>query len=61
MSAQIIPLAWCWRVRWADEDGNERITLVPPCEKHIARISVAVHYPQFYEFVGEPQRVVRKA
>lgn len=53
-------LPWAWKVRWEDVEGRDRASFVRgPCEPHVARLAVASYNEDFYEFIGEPVKVVK--
>ncbi len=55
-------LPWAWKIVWVDVSGRKRTSLVRgPCPVHIARLAVGSTQDDFYEFLGEPERVVRRA
>lgn len=60
MTAQVIELPQFWRVRWVDVEGYQHASLyrggVPA---HVAELAVATRNDKFYEFIGQPRRVVR--
>lgn len=61
MSAAILELPMAWRVRWVDTEGRERVSVYHgDSEPWLVTLAVATWNDDFDEFIGDPERVVRR-